>query len=102
MNSGDSSRNKHKKLSPFWLGFFVGPVLICLLFFRQAFELLRDAFANIVPIFFTPGLLEITLGLLGFSLVILINYFLRSEQKDEWVYIEEKQPAQDDELKEEL
>ena len=49
------------------------------------------------PIFFTPGLLEITLGLFGFSLVILINYFLRSEQRDEWIYIEE--PSADDESK---
>lgn len=102
MKAGNFSNKKRKRLGPFWLGFFVGPILICVLFFRQTFELIRDAFANILPIFFTPGLLEITLGLFGFFLVILINYFLRSEQKDEWVYIEEKQPAQDDELKEDV
>ena len=100
MNSVNSSRKKRKRVGPFWLGFFLGPILICVLFFRQTFELLRDAFANILPIFFTPGLLEITLGLFGFSLVILINYFLRSRQEDEWVYIEEKKPTKDDELKE--
>ncbi len=101
MNSGNSPKEKRKRLGPFWLGFFVGPILICVVFFRQTFELIRDAFANILPIFFTPGLLEITLALFGFSLVILINYFLSSEQKDEWVYIEEKQSAQDDDFKEE-
>jgi len=101
MNSGNSPKEKHKRLGPFWLGFFVGPILICVVFFRQTFELIRDAFANILPIFFTPGLLEITLALFGFSLVILINYFLSSEQKDEWVYIEEKQSEQDDDFKEE-
>ncbi|MBA72487.1 MAG: hypothetical protein CMO73_07415 [Verrucomicrobiales bacterium] len=100
MNSGNSSSKKRKRLGPFWLGFFLGPILICVLFFRQTFELIRDAFANILPIFFTPGLLEITLGLFGFCLVILINYFLRSEQEDEWVYIEEKKTTEDDELKE--
>ena len=97
MNLGNSSKKKRKRLGTFWLGFFVGPILICLVFFRQALELVRDAFRNILPIFFTPGLLEITLGLFGFSLVILINYFLRSEQRDEWVYIEE--PSADDESK---
>jgi|TARA_B110000438_G_C15597214_1_gene556379 hypothetical protein len=102
MNSGNFSNKKRKRLGLFWLGFFVGPILICVLFFRQTFELIRDAFVNIVPIFFTPGILEITLGLFGFSLVILINYFLRSEQQDEWVYIEEKEPGQEDELKEDL
>jgi|TARA_B100001250_G_scaffold180612_1_gene155303 hypothetical protein len=101
MNSGNSPKEKRKRLGPFWLGFFVGPILICVVFFRQTFELIRDAFANILPIFFTPGLLEITLALFGFSLVILINYFLSSEQKDEWVYIEEKQSEQDDDFKEE-
>jgi len=100
MNSGNSSSKKRKRLGPFWFGFFLGPILICVLFFRHTFELIRDAFANILPIFFTPGLLEITLGLVGFSLVILINYFLRSEQKNEWVCIEEKQAAKDDKLKE--
>ena len=97
MNLGNSSKKKRKRLGTFWLGFFVGPILICLVFFRQALELVRDAFRNILPIFFTPGLLEITLGLFGFSLVILINYFLRSEQRDEWIYIEE--PSADDESK---
>ena len=102
MKLGNSSKKKRKKLGPFWIGFFVGPIVICSLFFRQTFELLRDAFANILPIFFTPGLLEITLGLLGFSLVILINYFSRSEQQDEWVYLEEEQPSKGGEFKEEL
>jgi hypothetical protein len=97
MNLGNSSKKKRKRLGLFWLGFFVGPILICLVFFRRVLELVRDAFGNILPIFFTPGLLEITLGLFGFSLVILINYFLRSEQRDEWIYLEE--PSADDESK---
>ena len=97
MNLGNSSKKKRKRLGLFWLGFFVGPILICLVFFRQVLELVRDAFGIILPIFFTPGLLEITLGLFGFSLVILIKYFLRSEQRDEWVYFQE--PSADDESK---
>lgn len=63
-------------------------------FHRQLLELLADAFGNVLPVFFTPGLLELSLGVLGFGLVIVINYLLRREQRDEWVEIEvEEEPG---------
>lgn len=74
--------------SLFWWGVIAGFGVMVLVFSKLLLGLLRDAFANILPLFFTPGLLEITLAAIGFAIVIAVNYWLwRKEGKDEWVEI---------------
>ena len=72
----------------YWIGFLSGPIILIILYSSQSFELLRDALGNTLPLFFTPGILEISLFFIGFSIVIIVNYLLRREQDDEWVMIE--------------
>lgn len=54
----------------------------------QSLELIRDALGNTLPLFFTPGILEVSLFFIGFSIVIIANYLRRSEQDGEWVILE--------------
>ena len=65
-----------------------GAAITVAVFHRFIFGLLADATGNVMPVVFTPGLLEFTVAVLGFSLVIVINAILRREQRDEWVEME--------------
>lgn len=78
--------------SMFWWGITAGVAITALVFHRPLLTLARDGFTNVVPIFFSPGVLEITLGLVGFGVVILINYWLlRKEARDEWVVLQKEE-----------
>lgn len=92
-------KRARRRFSPFWLGILFGLMITCVFFYRQTLDLIRDAIGNVLPIFFTPGLLELSLGLIGIAIVIVINFFLRSEQRDEWVYIEEGESDPNEEVK---
>ena len=81
-------KKKRKASTLFWVGFLSGPIFLIFLFSSQSFELLRDALGNTLPLFFTPGILEISLFFIGFSIVIIVNHLRRREQDDEWVIIE--------------
>jgi hypothetical protein len=83
----EAPQNGRKKSgSMFWWGILAGFAAIALVFAKPMLGLLRDALANVLPVFFTPGILEISLGVIGFGLVIVINYLLlRREGQDEWV-----------------
>jgi hypothetical protein len=73
------------------MGVFAGAGILALVFHRKVLELLgmlADATGNVLPVFFSPGLLELSLAVVGFGMVIVINYLLRREQRDEWVEIE--------------
>ena len=75
----------------FWMGLIAGLVITAVIFHRHLFEFVRDATGNVMPVFFTPGLLEVSLGVIGFSLVIVINFLLRREQDDEWVELPDEE-----------
>ena len=89
-------KRKGKSERIYWIGFLSGPIILAILYSSQSFDLLRDALGNTLPLFFTPGILEISLFFIGFSIVIIANYFLRGEQDDEWVMIDapESDPAE--------
>ena len=84
----NDKKRKGKSERIYWIGFLTGPIILVILYSSQSFELLRDALGNTLPLFFTPGILEISLFFIGFSIVIIVNYLLRREQDDEWVMIE--------------
>jgi hypothetical protein len=84
----NDKKRKVKSDRIYWIGFLSGPIILVILYSSQSFELLRDALGNTLPLFFTPGILEISLFFIGFSIVIIVNYLLRREQDDEWVMIE--------------
>lgn len=84
-----SEHKKKKKSSAlFWIGFLSGPIILIFLCSSQSLELIRDALGNTLPLFFTPGILEVSLFFIGFSIVIIVNYLRRSEQDGEWVILE--------------
>ena len=84
-----SEHKKKKKSSAlFWIGFLSGPIILIVLYSSQSLELIRDALGNTLPLFFTPGILEVSLFFIGFSIVIIVNYLRRSEQDGEWVILE--------------
>ena len=70
------------------MGIFAGVGILALVFHRKLLGLLAAATGNVMPVFFSPGLLELSLAVVGFGIVIVINYLLRREQRDEWVEIE--------------
>ena len=80
--------------STYLWGIMAGVAIAAVVFHRPLIGMAHDAFTNIMPIFFTPGLLDLTLGLLGFGFVILINYWLlRKEARDEWVVLPEDEDS---------
>ena len=81
-------KKKRKSSTLFWVGFLSGPIFLIFLFSSQYFELLRDALGNTLPLFFTPGILEISLFFIGFSIVIIVNHLRRRKEDDEWVILE--------------
>jgi|TARA_B110001454_G_scaffold128620_1_gene119866 hypothetical protein len=80
---------KRRGIGPFWLGILTGILITAVIFHRDVLELLGDATGNVLPVIFMPGLLELTLGMIGFGIVLLVNHLLRREQSDEWVLLDE-------------
>lgn len=78
-----------RRIGPFWLGILTGLVITAVVFHRKVLEFIGDATGNVLPVIFMPGLLELTLGLIGFGIVIFVNHLLRREQRDEWVCLDE-------------
>lgn len=91
MEEDKSKAESHPKPSPsdgsryFWLGLLCGLLITAAIFHRFVFALARDAFTNVLPIVFSPGLLELTIAVVGFGIVIVVNHLLRKERDDEWV-----------------
>ena len=66
-----------------------------IIFYRKVFEFLIDASDSVLPVVTMPGLLELTVGFIGFGVVLLVNHLRRREQDDEWIVLEEEE--EDDE-----
>ena len=82
---------KRRGISPFWLGILSGLLLAGIIFHRAVLELIVDFSDSVLPVLTMPGLLEITVGFIGFGIVLLINHLLRREQDDEWVVLEDSE-----------
>ncbi|MFP6874115.1 MAG: hypothetical protein VCA55_11470 [Verrucomicrobiales bacterium] len=81
--------DKRRGIGPFWLGILTGMLVTAAVFHRKILEFLGDATGNVLPVIFMPGLLELTIGLIGLAIVIVVNYLLRREQSDEWICLDE-------------
>lgn len=81
--------------SLFWWGIAAGVLITAVIFYRQVLGVLRDAAKNILPLVFSPGILEVSIAVVGFGLVIVINHFLRREREDEWVVLEDPSSAEE-------
>ncbi len=66
-----------------------GLLVLGAIYREQTLGLLRDTLRGVFGLLFTPVILETSLALGGFCLVILVNGYLRREQRDEWVEIED-------------
>ena len=55
-------------------------------------EIARNFLRGLVGFFTTPFILETSLVLLGFSLVVLLNHWRRKKDGDGWVYLAEDDP----------
>ena len=60
-----------------------------IIFYRTVFEFLMDASDSVLPVVTMPGLLELTVGLIGFGVVLLVNHLRRREQDDEWIVLDD-------------
>ena len=47
---------------------------------------------NVLPIVFTPVILELTVGFVGLFIVLVFAHLRRKDQEDEWVYIARVEP----------
>lgn len=83
------ARRKRGGVRPFWLGMLTGLLLAAIIFHRLLLELLVDASDIVLPVITMPGLLELTVGFIGFGIVLLVNHLLRREQDDEWVVLDD-------------
>jgi len=66
-----------------------GLMIVAVVFHRALLELIVDASDSVLPVITMPGLLELTLGFVGFGIVLLVNHLLRREQNDEWVVLDD-------------
>ena len=80
---------ERRGIGPFWLGILTGLIITGVVFHRKVLEFLGDSTGNVLPVIFMPGLLELTIGLIGLAIVIVVNYLLRREQSDEWICLDE-------------
>ena len=66
-----------------------GLVIAAVVFHRTLLELIVDASDSVLPVITMPGLLELTLGFVGFGIVLLVNHLRRRGQDDEWVVLDD-------------
>ncbi|MCP4847746.1 MAG: hypothetical protein GY899_07360 [Verrucomicrobiaceae bacterium] len=95
-NRQQDEQDKRRRIGPFWLGILTGLLITAVVFHRDVLELLVDASDSVLPVITMPGLLELTLGLIGFGIVLFVNHLLRREQRDEWVFLEEEDSQEGD------
>ena len=55
-------------------------------------SLVEGFMLNVLPIVFTPVILELSVGFVGLFIVLLFAYMRRKEQESEWVYIAKVEP----------
>ncbi len=92
MDSKKSQHDQDRKrrgIGPFWLGIIVGMLITGIIFYRTVFEFLIDASDSVLPVVTMPGLLELTVGFIGFGVVLLVNHLRRREQNDEWIVLDD-------------
>ena len=89
----DKSQHDHDRkrrgIGPFWLGIIAGMLIAGIIFYRTVFEFLIDASDSVLPVVTMPGLLELTVGFIGFGIVLLVNHLRRREQDDEWIVLDD-------------
>ena len=95
-NRQQDEQDKRRRIGPFWLGMLTGLLLTVVVFHRVFLELLVDASDSVLPVITMPGLLELTLGFIGFGIVLFVNHLLRREQRDEWVLLEDEDSREED------
>ena len=82
---------KRRGIGPFWLGIIAGILITGIIFYRKVFEFLIDASDSVLPVVTMPGLLELTVGFIGFGVVLLVNHLRRREQDDEWIVLDDEE-----------
>ena len=82
---------KRRGIGPFWLGIIAGILITGIIFYRKVFEFLIDASDSVLPVVTMPGLLELTVGFIGFGVVLLVNHLRRREQDDEWIVLNDEE-----------
>ncbi len=72
----------------------VAMAVVALVVFRKAvFAFAADFIGNVVPLFFTPVILETTLFIIGLCIVLVWNQSRRKKDEvDEWVYLSQVDP----------
>ena len=95
-NRQQDEQDKRRRIGPFWLGILTGLLITALVFHRGVIELLVDAADSVLPVITMPGLLELTLGFIGFGIVLVVNHLRRREQDDEWVLLEDEDSGEED------
>ena len=55
-------------------------------------SVIKAMMMNVVPILFTPVILELSVCFVGLFIVLMFNHLRRKEQEDEWVYISQVEP----------
>ena len=73
------------------------PVALVLLvagWFARGFiwSLIEGFMLNVLPIVFTPVILELSVGFVGLFIVLMFAHMRRKDQADEWVYIAKVEP----------
>ncbi|MGI9241704.1 MAG: hypothetical protein ACR2RV_12960 [Verrucomicrobiales bacterium] len=72
----------------------VGLALLILGWFTRGFiwSLIEGFMLNVLPIVFTPVILELSVGFVGLFIVLMFAHMRRKDQADEWVYIAQVEP----------
>jgi hypothetical protein len=55
-------------------------------------QLVEGFMLNVLPIVFTPVILELSVGFVGLFIVLMFCHLRRKDQEDEWVYIAQVEP----------
>lgn len=64
--------------------------------FRGFFwEVIQAFMINVLPILFTPVILELVVGFVGLFIVLLFCHLRRNDHEDEWVYISQVEPEKE-------
>lgn len=82
-----------------WVWKLVGGIAVAVvlgwIFRGFLWSVVEAVMLNVVPIVFTPVILELTVAFTGLFIVLLFSHFRRKDQEDEWVYISQVEPEEE-------
>ena len=73
------------------VGVFVAGLILAVLLRGLLWQIVESFMLNVLPILFTPVILEISVGFAGLFVVLLFCHFRKKEEETEWVVVSQEE-----------